>query len=291
MINFILPGFFLKFNLNKKLLQYYKDYPEYFYDNINFYAIYDSFPWNIFSGGREPQESLHATIEDIYKILITFNHLEIRQVCTNSLIKEKNLQNRFANICLKICEDTTNAIIINNDLLLNYIKQTYPKYHFISSTTKCILDHTLLLNEINNPNYNMVCLDYNLNHNFSFLNKLTQEQKNKCEFLVNPICPPNCQERKQHYQQISNSFLTFYPYSKLHTCNIKNNYLTLKFWEQSTIISPHEIFEIYEPNGFHYFKLEGRTIPNDTLLNIYCTYFIKPKHQQHIINLFKINNF
>ncbi|MGN1342698.1 MAG: hypothetical protein ACI4VL_05760 [Bacilli bacterium] len=47
-------------------------------------------------------------------------------------------------------------------------------------------------NEINNQNYKFICLDYNLNHNWTFLDSLNPEEKEKTEFLINPICGPGC---------------------------------------------------------------------------------------------------
>ena len=47
-------------------------------------------------------------------------------------------------------------------------------------------------NLLNNENYVFTCLDYNLNHNWKFLDTLTPIEKQKTEFLVNPICMPGC---------------------------------------------------------------------------------------------------
>jgi hypothetical protein len=43
-----------------------------------------------------------------------------------------------------------------------------------------------------NKNYKFICLDINLNHNFTFLNGLNEDIKQKVEFLINPICAPGC---------------------------------------------------------------------------------------------------
>ena len=46
----------------------------------------------------------------------------------------------------------------------------------------------------------MICLDYNLNKNLSFLQTLSDLEKNKCEFLINPICGVGCAYRQEHYR-------------------------------------------------------------------------------------------
>ena len=51
----------------------------------------------------------------------------------------------------------------------NYIRENYPKYKIISSTTKRILGHDAFLEELN-KDYYQVCLDYDLNHDMELLN-------------------------------------------------------------------------------------------------------------------------
>ena len=81
---------------------------------------------------------------------------------------------------------------------MNYIKLNYSNLSFISSTTKC-LNKKDFLQELHNNEFIEVCLDYNLNHNWELLNSLTDEEKERCEFLCNAICPPACPMRKRHY--------------------------------------------------------------------------------------------
>ena len=178
MIKFVIPGFYENFTVNTKLLELLKTHPEIFRDNIEVEAVYGVFPFNIFDGGRNFAEYSHATVEDIKMIQYIFNeryHVSLRQVCTNPQLEEKNFHNRFANICLSLCEREDNEIIINNDKLKEYIKTYYPKYQFISSTTKRLNKVEDFINEINNEDYKIVCLDYDLNHNWKMLEQLNQE--------------------------------------------------------------------------------------------------------------------
>ena len=38
---------------------------------------------------------------------------------------------------------------------------------------------------------------------------LSQEEKDKCEFLVNAICPPGCKTRREHYILNSKYYLNY----------------------------------------------------------------------------------
>ena len=66
-------------------------------------------------------------------------------------------------------------------------------------------------------------------------------------------------------------------------CSIKENSVSSVQKNSPNNISLKEIQDIYEPNGFKYFKLEGRTFNNLENLNNYANYFIKPEHYQEFI--------
>ena len=280
MIYFSIPGFYEHYDLNKKLLELMQSHKDIFYNNIKINSIFGVFPFWILDGGRPHLINSHASKEDIIRILNTFNNdfnISLRLVCTNSLIKSENLKNRFVNLVLKICENDQNEIIINSKLMEDFIKDNYPQYHLISSTTKCLTDIELLKEELNNDKYKLVCLDYNLNHNFDFLNNLSLTEKNKCEFLVNAICPPNCQTRKLHYKLISEHSLTFGQYFNAPFCPIKTTTIQESF-KHKNFISIDEIFNYYNKMNFSYFKIEGRTFTDIELITIYNHYFVKPEY-------------
>lgn len=66
-------------------------------------------------------------------------------------------------------------------------------------------------------------------------------------------------------------------------CSIKENSVSSVQKNSPNNISLKEIQNIYEPNGFKYFKLEGRTFNNLENLNNYANYFIKPEYYQEFI--------
>lgn len=284
MINFIIPGFYEHYNINKKLLILKEYQPQWFYDNINIEAIYGTFPFWILDGGRIFIDYRHATLEEIQTILHTFKDISLRLVCTNPVLEEKNFNNHFVNMCLKLCENEKNGIIINNLQLESYIHLHYPKYHFISSTTKCLKEKDTK-NELNNTKYKLICLDYNLNNNWDFLNSLSQEEINKCELLCNAICPPNCPDRQHHYFLNGLYSLSYgNPYEQLPHCQAyKYNNVCKITRNFKTHISPQQIFNEYEPKGFEHFKIEGRTLSDLEVTLNYAYYMIKTEHKDDFI--------
>ena len=100
---------------------------------------------------------------------------------------------------MKTIENEKNEIVVNNLELEAYIREHYPKFKIISSTTKCLNTPENSLKELH-KDYKYVCLDYNLNKEWDYLNNIPESLKSKVEFLVNAICPSNCSNRKEHYR-------------------------------------------------------------------------------------------
>ena len=89
------------------------------------------------------------------------------------------------------------SIIIYSDILLDYIKENYPDFYFISSTTKVLTDFSEFENELNREDFRYVVPDFRLNKSFDKLKALSQHQKEKVEFLCNECCWFGCTDRKK----------------------------------------------------------------------------------------------
>ena len=290
MINYIIPGLYEHFNLNKAFIEYLKNNPKEQIEDTKINAVFGNFQFCIWDGGRIFDEYKQTTIEEIDKIFSYYTNENIvsRLIFTNNQLKEEDYYDRFCNLILTIGQDYNVEIVVADDNLREYIQNKYPNYQFISSTTKCITNFDLLKKEINDPNYKMVCLDYNLNHNKKLLN-FSPEEKEKTEFLCNAICPPACPYRKEHYKLNSFFSLTYgIPYN-IQNCSIKYNTVEFEQINSSNYITLEQIQNYYYPNGFKYFKLEGRTLsPLEVLCN-YANYFIKSEYRQSF--LVKFNSF
>ena len=291
-INYILPGMYENYKLNIGIGYFLKEHPEYFYDNVNINAFYGNFQFCSWDGGRVFEEYHYATKEFIEKLKNIYNDdlkIPVRFVFTNNQIDEKICYDKYNNLVLNIFDNGMNEIAIASDILLNYIRTNYPSYSFISSTTKCIVNGDVLKNELQNDNYKLICLDYNMNKASYFLNNLPKELKDKTEFLVNAICPPGCPNRKEHYYLNSLFSSSYGKNYGMKDCEI---YTELLIHKSKNNFSMDEIFE-YEKNGFSYFKIEGRTHDAFSMMLEYMKYMVKPEYQLEVIYFLNdfINNF
>lgn len=284
--NFMLPGFYEHYDLYVIILHIIKDHPEFLHEKSNIYCLYGNIPFCTWDGGRIFNSYQSATMEQMQHIQNVYNdifNIKIRFVFTNGLLTEEDCYDRYNNIALSIFHSDKNEIVVNSPVLENYIIKNYPKYNLISSTTKCITNIEEVKQELNKEQYKLICLDYNLNHNQKLLDNLTEQEKEKVELLVNPICGPGCPHRKEHYRLNSLFSLTYGKKYNLRNCTIEEGIFYPVNWP--TVIQPEELYTSYVNKGFKYFKLEGRTLSDLDNLLTFTKYLIKPEYQYHFISL------
>jgi hypothetical protein len=282
MINYAIPGLYSHHQINLKLLDLMERKPEYFHPNVKIEAAYGTFPCCIFDGGRIFDSNQHASIEEIKHIVSEYNKYGVaaRLVYTNSQLTPEHFHNKFGNMCLSVCNEYEgNQVVLSNADFMTYIRTNYPNLSFVSSTTKCLVKKEDFVEELHDYDFIEVCLDYNLNHNWNLLDSLTEEEKQRCEFLCNAICPPGCPTRKKHYALNSLYNLSFGRNYEVPYCGIKHHSLSPENKNYFNNISFEEIVEKYEPKGFCHFKLEGRTFSQSAQILIYATYMVKPEYK------------
>lgn len=292
-VNFILPGMYEHYNLNFRLLELLKTHPEYFRDDVKVSACYGNFQFCIFDGGRNFPHYRHTCKEEIEEIVHIYNdiyNVPIRLVFTNTQLSPEHYLDRFGNLILGLCHNDLNEIVVNDDNFEQWLKERYPKYHFISSTTKCLSKPNELVSELEKEDYTMVCLDYNLNKNFKLLDTFTPEVKAKCEFLCNAICPPGCPQRKEHYKYNSLFSLSYGKGYQMENCHIQANTLSPITCSYHNNISPEELYNTYVPKGFNLFKLEGRTLGELEVVLNYARYMAKPEYENFVVTLLMKEN-
>ena len=283
MIKFLLPGFYEHFSLFKEIIAKKEQEPHLFYPNVEIGACYGNFQICAWDGGRTFHTFRQASKENVEEIFNYYKSKQIplRLIFTNPEIREQDLDNQFCNLVATICEDENNEIVVNSPILEQYLRSNYPKYKFISSTTKCLTNLNDSAEELN-KDYFMVCLDYNLNHNKKFLETIPNENKDKVEFLVNAICPAGCPNRKEHYR-LNGLFYLNHGKNYNISCGISEGTLDFDSSKKRNNLTPNEIYETYVPMGFSNFKLEGRSLSDlEVLLNI-AKYMIQPQYQLQFI--------
>ena len=302
-----LPGLFEFYDLYKAFLPLFREHREYFYDWCEIGSVYGAPSDCIWGGGRvgfgdaEPRKVAELMKEYGISARFTFS---------NSLIREKHLDDAQ---CNKLCElfeignasmdvatsdggragqgksenpdangtrAVQNGIIVHSDLLLNYIKSKYPNYYFVSSTTKVITDFEQFKAELDREDFRYVVPDFRLNKQFDNLNVLTNEQKQKVEFLCNECCWFGCYDRKKCYENVSRKSLG--ENCEDHICvspTAQRGYRFSDAMKNPGFIGIDDIRNVYAPAGFRHFKIEGRSLGSALILEFLLYYMTKPEHQ------------
>lgn len=284
MIYFALPGLYEHFGVNQALIELKKTSPEFFLE-WDFGAIYGNFQFCIWDGGRifgNYQQTSFEQINFVFNFL-KYNQIPLRMIFTNPVITEEFYYDHFCNLVTAICENEKNELVVNSEGLENYLRTNYPKYNFISSTTKCKSNPDDSFKEFS-KNYKYVCLDYNLNRNEKYLQSFPNKLKPKIELLVNAICPPGCPNRSKHYVANGLSMLNYGGEYGID-CKITTSNLHPNTFAYKNNLYPEELYGHYSQDlGITYFKLEGRTFNDlDVILN-YARYLVKPEYQYEFIS-------
>ena len=286
-----LPGLFEFYELYRVFLPLFYEHREYFYDWCDIGSIYGAPADCLWGGGRvgfgdhDPAEVL---------VLLREYGISARLTFSNSLLREEHLSDRKCNaLCVLFEEggDQGNGVIVHSDLLLAYLKQQYPGFYFVSSTTKVLTDFEDLRGEINREDFRYVVPDFRLNKAFEQWDTLTGWQKDKVEFLCNECCWFGCRDRKRCYEAVSRKNLG--EGGEEHYCvapDAEDGYLFSKAMANPGFIGTDAIKNIYLPMGFSQFKIEGRGLGSALILEFLLYYMTKPEYQLHVREKIYLDN-
>lgn len=265
-IKFYLPGFTKNLNINLALVESMNNHAEWYCDNIKIASFFGSFPNAIWNGGRCEFGKIDLPrFEDIVGIVNSLG-IAIRYTFTNCLIKEEHLSDEYCNRLMSICNNGMNEILVNSPLLESYLRTNYPRFKYILSTTS-LTRGIQAINEACN-NYDLVVADYRDVRNNTFLEGITSREK--VEILLNEACLLDCIYRGPHYEDISRSQLNSNDIQAEKMCRYHN---TSRFRE--AYISNYTLYDDLVPMGYCNFKIRGREMDMDKLLNEYLTYLVK----------------
>ena len=285
---FHLPGLYEFYDFYREFLPVYFNHKEFFFDWCKIGSIYGAPKDCLWSGGRTSDAD--ASNKDVLDLIKEYK-ISARLTFSNSLLNEINLKDLKCNNLCNLFNDENNGIIIYSDLLLDYIKEHYPKFYFVSSTTKVIINFEGLLKELNNKDFKYVVPDFRLNKAFDKFESLNQSQKNKMEFLCNECCYIGCKERKQCYENVSRKNLGLEPINDVCKApDLNYGYSFSKTKKNPSFISLDDIKNKYMPLGFSNFKIEGRGLGSALLLEFILYYMTKPEYQINVRELLYLDN-
>ena len=285
---FHLPGLYEFYDFYREFLPVYFNHKEFFFDWCKIGSIYGAPKDCLWSGGRTSDAD--TSNKDVLDLIKEYK-ISARLTFSNSLLNETSLKDLKCNNLCNLFNDENNGIIIYSDLLLDYIKEHYPKFYFVSSTTKVIINFERLLKELNNKDFKYVVPDFRLNKAFDKFESLNQSKRNKMEFLCNECCYIGCKERKQCYENVSRKNLGLEPINDVCKApDLDYGYSFSKAKKNPSFISLDDIKNKYMPLGFSNFKIEGRGLGSALLLEFILYYMTKPEYQINVRELLYLDN-
>ena len=281
--HFHLPGLFEFYDLYKVFLPLFYGHREYFYDWCSIGSVYGAPADCLWGGGR-----VGFGENDAGEVLALMREYGIssRLTFSNSLLRKEHLADKKCNeLCALFTNDsrTENGIIICSDLLLAYIREHYPWFYFVSSTTKVITDRAQLSAELDRGEFRYAVPDFRLNRELEYWQALPAAKKAKVEFLCNECCWFGCPDRKACYENVSRKILgEDCPDHRCLSPDADEGYVFSKAMTNPGFIGTEDIQNIYLPMGFSEFKIEGRSLGSALILEFLLYYMTKPEYRLQV---------
>lgn len=278
-----LPGLFEFYELYRVFLPLYRAHRDWFYPWCDIVSLYGAPADCLWGGGRvgggdvRPQDALALTQEYGISARLTFS---------NSLLQPEHLADPACNALCRLfagCTAPASGIIVHSELLLDYLKRTYPSFYFVSSTTKVLTEFAQLAQETAREDFRYVVPDFRLNKAFDRFTTLPQDQRDKLEFLCNECCWVGCRDRKACYEAVSRRNLGLD--TPEHHCaapDAAQGYRFSRAMESPSFISIKDIQTQYLPQGFTNFKIEGRGLGSAIMLEFLLYYLTKPEYHLRV---------
>ena len=278
-----LPGLFEFCGLYRAFLPLFRDHRDWFYDWCGIGSIYGAPADCLWGGGRvgfgeaRPEKAAALTREYGVSARLTFS---------NSLLREEHLSDRKCNALCALFEQSggvPNGVIVHSDLLLRHLQKNYPGLYLVSSTTKVLTAFEALEAELDRPEFRFVVPDFRLNRARDRLFALSGARKRKVELLCNECCWFGCPDRRACYENVSRKNLG--EACADHVCaspTATRGYRFSDAMRNPGFIGVDDIREVWLPNGFSHFKIEGRSLGSAVVLEFLLHYMTKPEHQLEV---------
>ena len=275
-----LPGLFEFYELYRLFLPLFREHREYFYDWCEIGSLYGAPADCLWGGGRVGFGEDRP--EEVAALLGEYG-ISARLTFSNSLLREEHLADPR---CHRLCAlfekngNVQNGVILTSDLLLRELRQRYPGFYFVSSTTKVLTRFEQLEAELEREEFRYVVPDFRLNRAFDRLDALPESQKKKLEFLCNECCWFDCPDRRACYENVSRKNLG--EAGEDHRCvspTAERGYRFSDAMENPGFIGIRDIQRDYLPRGFRHFKLEGRSLGSAVVLEMLLYYLTRPEYQ------------
>lgn len=280
-INFYVPGFYENVSLYAMLADFVEHIPQWFYDDFKISAAYGTFPNCIWNGGRTYYGAINRTMMEKTVEELNKRGIAVRFTWTNPLLEEKHMSDTFANVCMEVADNGFNEVLVNTQVIEDYIREKYPNFKIISSTTKCLRTLDLVEKELE-KDYYLVVLDSSLNTDERIF---SLKDRDRLEILVDHGCMMNCPNREHHYLITGEAQLK-YDVVHLPTCPACIHDFN-GLMQKEHFITREMLNERFIPAGFKHFKLDGRSFQAEKLVDSLLYYMVRPEFREKMKAIIK----
>ena len=299
--HFFLCGAFESFDFIQMFLKKTKECPWMLKENVVIDSVFGS-PTCIWNGGRTLANTYYnkQQLQIIHKTYADLG-VKVRFIFTNPFLNEHDLYDRYCNLLMAIFQDLSPEVVVNSKILEDYLRNKYSSLSFISSTTKRLRSSDAQLKEFSHD-YKYICLDYDYNYDFAFLDGIEEKDRNRVELLVNSICPKGCNVRVLHQEfsakrqleydnddecDDSEPFFIGCPLMKRSKeIPLPQHGYTKEFLCGTNYILPQDL-DMYLDKGYSHFKIQGRELTVSQMFAEFFPYLIKPEFYPMAISIIK----
>jgi len=231
-------------------------------------------------------DELQKFVAKIHNFKIKF-HYTINSPWTDLKERKSQYKTLIINDFKKLIDIGIDTFIIANPYLISLVKENFPNVEIIASinfqTTTAYKFKSLL-----DYGCSSVVLDRPVNRNIAFLKKLN-EYADKYSLLVNSTCLFDCPLQQYHANE--NGYFSSENFENIEKKEYCVNYclpLIEKNPEnilKSTWIRPEDISK-YEKIGVQNFKIQGRTLEPEILLNLIKAYLERKTPNDNLFYIF-----
>ena len=285
-IYFNMPDFVEGYSVYELFMKLFKECPYAFYPNQKIMSVFGIFPNCIWNGGSHDNPPVFFTYDRMKEVIDAYNDvmgLPVRFTFTNPCLEEKHFYDTYANLMVELAHNGKNEIIVSNNLEFeNYLRKNYPNYRYIKSIKATEKEPCFIEDK-----YYMTVMRRAMNNNWTYLETIPEDKRDKIEFLCGDPCPDGCPRIYSHYKIHGMKQLGYgkdYLGIECSMEDIKGLFQNKYVTGLKTYISRESIWENYVPRGFINFKLSGR-FDTGTIISNLVDYMVLPDYKTDVYTM------
>ncbi|MFX1497367.1 MAG: U32 family peptidase [Promethearchaeota archaeon] len=213
-------------------------------------------------------EAITEYIREVHKKKMTFSYA-LNAPCMNNMEYDPNYHKELLKYLQWISDIGTDYIIVSIPLLIQLIKEQFPKLKIRVSTVSHV-------NSVNRAKFyesfgaDEITTDYMINRDFKTLEKIRKSVKCNIILLCSDGCLYQCPFRLYHYNILGHASQTFQQFGCYYIDTCVLNCSTIKYSNPTEVIKcrwirPEDLSH-YEAIGINSFKIAGRSMPTSWIV-------------------------